>query len=1498
MRLVIDMQGAQTASRFRGIGRYTMSLVKEMVRQRGEHEILLVLNASYADTIEPIRAAFADLLPAQAIQVFTVAGPVGGHDVANDARRKAAESMVEAFMASLQPDVIFIPSLFEEFGGEAVNSVHCLHNTLPTAVVVYDLIPLIHRQIYLSSNPAMERWYFAKLDHLKRADLLLSISESSGREAIEHLNFPEDAVTNISTACDAQFHPIARSDAQRAHLKTAYGIDRPFVMNTGGTDQRKNLDGLFRAFARLPAEQRSTYALALVGREVAEQKAHFLSLAKQEGLRENELIFPGYVSDQDLALLYNACTLLVFPSWHEGFGLPVLEAMACGTAAIAANSSSLPEVVGRQDALFAPRDDAAMSAKMAEVLGNPEFCQELERHGLEQAKKFSWQASARRAWDALENLHKQHAAQCMTALVRPTRRPRLAFVSPLPPQKTGIADYSAELLPELARHYDITVIVEQPEVTNAWVQANAPIHNADWLRAHAGEFDRVIYQFGNSDQHIYMFDLLAQIPGVVVLHDFFLSGVLAWCMEEMPEHRRAWTKAIYQSHGWSGLRDRYKAEQIPPAVMNWPCNLDVLQQALGIIVHSDFSRQLAQQFYGESATEGWAVIPLLRQPVPQVNKAEAQRGLNLSPGDFVICSFGVLGNTKLNQRLLDAWLASPLAAETNCRLVFVGENQGGEYGQALLRTIDQSPAKARISITGWASGETFRDWLTAADVGVQLRSLSRGESSAAVLDCMNYGLPTIVNANGSMAELPADAVWLLPDAFSDAQLIDALNTLWRDKARRGELGARALDHIHHHHNPRHCAEQYAEAIEAAYAQSEHTLFGLTQVLPQLSPPLPVGEYAHWANALALNFPPQPKRRQLLLDISELARHDAKTGIQRVARALLEQIVLHPPAGWSVEAVYATTDQPGYRYASQFMCQFLGLPADWAEDAPVIVWPGDVFFGLDFHPHVIPAQENTFIAWRNRGVRLYFVVYDLLPVLMPEVFPQGSKEGHQRWLQTITHLDGALCISRAVADELHDWLQTFGAKRERSFALDWFHLGADVDNSNPSCGLPDNAPQTLRSLAQRPSFLMVGTIEPRKGVWQTLQAFDQLWALGVDVNLVIVGQEGWKPVPEHQRGDIPKTVQALRTHPELGKRLFWLEAISDEYLEQVYASSTCLIAASYGEGFGLPLIEAARHGLPLLVRDIPVFREVTVGQAQFFTDSREPEVITQAVSDWLALYEQTRHPHSEALPHLTWAESARNALDIVLGNTSPYRTWMPDGVRRYWGADPRLHTQVGEAQGISMRTTGKTGYLIHGPYERFEPGRYRLSITGTAKYFTGAESLEVVCEQGTRKLQHFNLSERTPRPWQEQYEFTLDAAISDLEIRLYVQNETELTCNQLVIERHQCGVCLIYFVTLSHFDRLLAALQKQNELGIRISHDVALVTDDASIEHLPSVLKDYFGINLIESDPWVFDERFGRQFCFSKIRNTAIDYALDKGYDFAFFCDSDTVFTSGNFSIPS
>ena len=391
-----------------------------------------------------------------------------------------------------------------------------------------------------------------------------------------------------------------------------------------------------------------------------------------------------------------------------------------------------------------------------------------------------------------------------------------------------------------------------------------------------------------------------------------------------------------------------------------------------------------------------------------------------------------------------------------------------------------------------------------------------------------------------------------------------------------------------------------------------------------------------AEAIALSIPPLLAPRQLLVDISELVQRDIKTGIQRVVRSILQELLIHSPEGFKVEPVYATTDR-GYRYARQFTLSFLNCPGSALSDDTIEFRAGDLFLGLDLQPEVVPAQKFFFQLLRKHGVQVQFVVYDLLPITLPKAFTEEATAQHQSWLKVVAESDGAICISKAVAGELADWLKTNRtAARQRPFKIDWFHLGADIHRSCPLRGMPENAEAVLSILAKRPNFLMVGTLEPRKGHIQTIAAFEQLWSEGVEANLLVIGKHGWK---------MESLADRLRNHPELGKRLFWLESISDEYLEKVYAASTCLIAASEGEGFGLPLIEAAKHKLPIIARDIPVFREVA-GEYAYFFNGTEAADLAGTIRNWIALYESGRHPKSDDMPRLNWAESARQIIDII------------------------------------------------------------------------------------------------------------------------------------------------------------------------------------------------------------------------------------------------------------
>ena len=331
------------------------------------------------------------------------AGAGKGSEPANAWRREVAELIREAFLASLQPDVIHVTSLFEGYIDDAVTSIGRFDKSTPVSISLYDLIPLLNPEKYLQPNPGYRAFYERKVDHLSRANLMLAISEFSRKEGLEHLDVESEQVVNVSTAIEDSFKPLRFDEVAAAAIKTTFNITRPFVLYTGGADERKNLPRLIRAYARLTPALREAHQLVLAGKVSEDNLALLKQVSRQEGLAEEEVSFTSYVSDDELIALYNLCAVFVFPSWHEGFGLPALEAMACGAAVIGANVTSLPDVIGRPDALFDPLDVSAISEKMALVLEDEGFRESLRVHGPEQAKRFSWDKTAWRAIAAFES---------------------------------------------------------------------------------------------------------------------------------------------------------------------------------------------------------------------------------------------------------------------------------------------------------------------------------------------------------------------------------------------------------------------------------------------------------------------------------------------------------------------------------------------------------------------------------------------------------------------------------------------------------------------------------------------------------------------------------------------------------------------------------------------------------------------------------------------------------------------------------------------------------------------------------------------------------------------------------------------------------------------------------------------------------------------------------------------------------------------------------------
>lgn len=403
MRILIDLQSCQSGSRLGGIGRYSLALAKEFIKQGTGHEFYLLINKSLPAE-NYIRYEFRALLPQHRIIGFEVPQGVAEATTAVQgelAKTRLAELVRERFIADIQPDVLHISSLFEGLGDDVVSSVGLLFPSSKTVVTLYDLIPLADKDRYLT-NHVLADHYLMKVEHLRKAHSLLAISNYSKIEGINFLGFDAESIENISSGVSGLFKPRKISADRRESLLSRFGINRKFLMYTGSFDSRKNQGRLIDAFGKLPFSVRENYQLVIVGNGWDGIYNELRARARSCGVDDGSLIFPGHINDDDLLDLYNLCSLFVFPSLREGFGLPVLEAMSCGVPTIGSNTTSVPEVLGTESAMFNPTDVSSISEKMYQALTDYEFIKSLKMHALEHSKRFSWSISARKALDFID----------------------------------------------------------------------------------------------------------------------------------------------------------------------------------------------------------------------------------------------------------------------------------------------------------------------------------------------------------------------------------------------------------------------------------------------------------------------------------------------------------------------------------------------------------------------------------------------------------------------------------------------------------------------------------------------------------------------------------------------------------------------------------------------------------------------------------------------------------------------------------------------------------------------------------------------------------------------------------------------------------------------------------------------------------------------------------------------------------------------------------------
>lgn len=805
LKILIDLQSCQSPSKIRGIGRYSIDLVESLIENHISHgfDFHILINSDFVEESIYLRSVFEPIIGESNVHAFscTLQQPVL-HGKANVSA--GAEAIRSEYVNRINPDFFFVTSFFEGVGDVSLTSIKGIK--AKKGVIVYDLIPLLNQEQYLS-NSYVKKWYLDKVDELKEcADFVYAISEHTKNEFIQHTGFSADKVVTISSAVSGLFEEKA-ADAPLKKSKSK----NDFILYTANLDPRKNLKGMLEAFSLVVNQIDYPLDLVIVSQVNEDGLQEIKDAAKSFGLQESQYHITGYISDEELIEYYNQCSLFVFPSLHEGFGLPCLEAMMCGAPVIGSNVTSIPEVVGLKEALFDPSSAENIAECTVRALTDHSFREKLLENSKIQAEKFSWDISSSILVNHIASLEYHHQSY--------NEQPLDDFVSAFKRKAKGYSDF---------------------------------------------------------------------------------------------DYRRA-----------------------------------------------------------------------------------------------------------------------------------------------------------------------------ASDIGL----------------------------------------------------------LYQD------------------------------------------------------------------------------RGFIYIDVTSISRFDAKTGIQRVVRSIVQNI---PDEFYDSVKLVHLTDGGWYEYATEYQNKTMGTSNQSGMVTPV---NGDKFIGLDLIADRAVVAERVFTEWRARGVNISIVVYDILPILQPHNFDQGMQRVFPAWLDMVARCaDNIICISDSVAKDVEEYIAENATTISRCLpqTVSFFHLGADFD------AIENVQQEEFQGMQLSKSFLMVGTIEPRKGHADVLSAFKLLQEESNDYNLIIVGKAGWNS---------DGLIRELEQLNKSSQNIHWLKDIDDNVLSLLYQNCCALISASHGEGFGLPLIEAAHHGLPIVARRLPVFLEVAGEGAYYFEESSSPKTIKDTIKNWIEMYERNEHPTSDRVSYLDWKQSS-------------------------------------------------------------------------------------------------------------------------------------------------------------------------------------------------------------------------------------------------------------------
>lgn len=586
--------------------------------------------------------------------------------------------------------------------------------------------------------------------------------------------------------------------------------------------------------------------------------------------------------------------------------------------------------------------------------------------------------------------------------------------------------------------------------------------------------------------------------------------------------------------------------------------------------------------------------------------------------------------------IVDAFALLPTTLRNRYKLVLAGDHPKGLLSQLISRWNGHNLLPENLVCAGHVTEKELASLYKGALALVQ-PSFMEGFGLTA-LEAITCGTPALAARAGALPEVVGDEAALF-DPSSSQQLSALLYRLMVDNSFREQLltrGAEQADRFSWTKSASIALEalKHVAADNTALPDKETSRRRIARDWQPAKAQLALA-----ARTMSLAEPFGGDTSRLIVDATSTVLVDHATGIQRVVKNICREFALHETPDRNKIISYCVDENGWLDTGGQ-----LARPASIDANSRIRFRNTDTILMLDSSWELYKWHGTYLRGFRIRGMKVVSCLYDMVPLRTPAFCDPNMPVIFSQWFRSaLTYSTGFVCISRAVADELYAMLEAISFPHRMK--IGYWQLGADFVGSPK--GLTDEE-QQRQPAKLRPVVLMVGTLEPRKGHRVALDAFESLWLAGVDVELVIVGKKGW---------GIQTLAERIRGHPEYGRHLVWHEGIDDTTLRGLYESCDVLLAASFAEGFGLPIVEAGYFGKPLIASDIPVFREVAKGavSARFFKTG-SAEDLADAVRDFLAEGNAVK----ENLPRSTWPnwrESAEQLDDVVLGGNW-YKVYEP------------------------------------------------------------------------------------------------------------------------------------------------------------------------------------------------------------------------------------------------